>query len=544
MTHGEPGFPIDEIGKTLVAAARGLVRVDVPLDVVQDERQVNTWSILDRQEPAPEGTRTPMAGLAKLVARYGRRAVDDVPSLAIEPLFTVDRGEIESLRALKRCIEDYESAGVQKKPLSIAVFGPPGAGKSFAVKAIAREVLPGGELLEFNLSQFNGAPDLIGAFHQVRDAVLSGCTPVVFWDEFDSSEYKWLQYLLAPMQDGAFQDDRITHPIGKCVFVFAGGTSPTLERFGPAPLPASDDEPTPPERLRARLAEHARFRLLKGPDFVSRLHGYLNILGPNPRRPDAAGAQEADRTYPIRRALILRALLRADKDDVLRLDAGLLHALLTVPEYRHGARSFEKIVMALRTPGDARISRSALPALPMLERDVDANELLRLMTERDAFKTGIDIERLAAAMHDDYRTQCQQNGWPMKARIDCAYELLDADGQASNRSAARRVPELLELIDFRVEPNADPNDLGWQAPLSAAIDRHIDRLAKAEHLAWMDERVANGWRYGEPRDDSNRVHPAIVDWNRLTPADQDKDRGNVRVIPKLLALAGFRAVAG
>lgn len=546
VNRGEPGFPVEEIGKAITKGASGLVRVNVPLEVVRHERQVNGWSILDRQEPAPEGSHAPMAGLAKLVARYGRRAVDDVPSLAIDPLFTVDRGEIESLRALKRSIEDYESEKVQKKPLSIAVFGPPGAGKSFAVKAIAKEALPGGELLEFNLSQFNGPPDLIGAFHQVRDAVLSGRTPVVFWDEFDSGEYKWLQYLLAPMQDGAFQEDRITHPIGKCVFVFAGGTSPTLERFGPAPLPAGDVDvgAIGLEQLQALRNEHARFRLLKGPDFVSRLHGYLNILGPNPRRPEAAEPQEADRTYPVRRALILRALMRAGQDEVLCLDAGLLHALLTLPEYRHGARSFEKIVMALRTPGTARLSRSALPALPVLERDVNAHELLRLMTERDAFKTGIDIERLAAAIHENYRNQAKLNGWPVQARMDCEYAALDADAKPANRSAALRMPDLLELIDFRVEPAADPTHLDWQAPLRQAIESHVDRLAKAEHLAWMDERLGNGWRAGTPRDDANRVHPSLVDWNQLTQSDHEKDRANVRVIPDVLALAGFRAVAG
>ena len=87
-------------------------------------------------------------------------------------------------------------------------------------------------MLEFNLAQFAETTDLIGAFHQVRDKVLQGLTPIVFWDEFDSREYEWLQYLLAPMQDGSFQEGQITHPIGKCVFVFAGGTSYDFDNFG------------------------------------------------------------------------------------------------------------------------------------------------------------------------------------------------------------------------------------------------------------------------------------------------------------------------
>lgn len=53
-----------------------------------------------------------------------------------------------------------------------------------------------------NASQFSNPEDIIGALHQVRDEVLNGKLPFVFWDEFDSKEYLWLQYLLAPMQDG------------------------------------------------------------------------------------------------------------------------------------------------------------------------------------------------------------------------------------------------------------------------------------------------------------------------------------------------------
>ena len=321
---------------------------------------------------------------------------------------------------------------------------------------------------------------------------------------------------------------------------------PTLESFGPPPLTADtkQEQAFKPERPSSLMAEHTKFRLLKGPDFMSRLHGHLNILGPNPRRADGAGAATADRTYPIRRALILRALLGAGKDDVLRLDAGLLHALLTVPEYRHGARSFEKIVLALRIPGQLGISRSALPALPVLEREVDAHDLLRRMNERDAFKTGIDIEKLAAAIHGNYLAEARRNGWPVQERMECDYDALDPDAKAANRNAALRMPELLELIDFRVEAAQGHSDLKWQDALGEAIGRHIDRLAKAEHLAWMDERVANGWRAGSPRDDANRIHPALVDWNQLTPADHEKDRANVRVMPVIFALAGFVAVAG
>ena len=56
---------------------------------------------------------------------------------------------------MKKIINDYEAYDKGEKPLSIGVFGPPGSGKSFGVKQIAKETIQDVKILEFNLSQFN-----------------------------------------------------------------------------------------------------------------------------------------------------------------------------------------------------------------------------------------------------------------------------------------------------------------------------------------------------------------------------------------------------
>ena len=56
--------------------------------------------------------------------------------------------------------------------------------------------------------------------------------------------------------------------------------------------------------------------------------------------------------------------------------------------------------------------------------------------------------------------------------------------KASNRAAALRIPEHLALINFVVVRPQTSEDDGWKAALVNAIDRHVDRLAQAEHLGW------------------------------------------------------------
>ena len=128
----------------------------------------------------------------------------------------------------------------------------------------------------------------------------------------------------------------------------------TFEEFGP---PAQDHEAM------------RRYRLRKGPDFQSRLDAYYNVLGPNRRTLPAANADRSaprepdhdDVCHPLRRAILIRAQLRCGTNERLDFDPDVVDALLAVAAYKHGARSLEKVVAAMRPAGGGPIRRSALP---------------------------------------------------------------------------------------------------------------------------------------------------------------------------------------
>jgi hypothetical protein len=266
-----------------------------------------------------------------------------VPTVKFGDLCVVDRDEIEQYRSIHQLLRNF-IVGKPQRPISLGVFGPPGSGKSFGVKQVAKKVLAdenraSKESLEFNLAQFSEPEQLASAFLQVRTAGAGNAIPIVLFDEFDSSlkqqELGWLRYFLAPMQDGEVFYEKQRHTIGPAVLVFAGGTSSSLREFSREAAPDQD---------------RFRFVQAKGPDFVSRLSGSINVLGIN-RREDVS-----DQAYVLRRAVIIRATLQEFKligrTNRALVDHMFLQSLLEVAKYKHGARSLKTILkMCVGTGG-------------------------------------------------------------------------------------------------------------------------------------------------------------------------------------------------
>jgi hypothetical protein len=359
---GEPGhqrlcFPVRQAVEALTGESSDLAAVEL------DDGQRAGSSILMETMGAGQLEET-----ARRVARQGPTGLSGMPIETVGAWSSVDRAEIESMRSMRgimaEYVDAYQTGRRVKRPLSVAVFGPPGAGKSFAVKQVATALLPGQlEVIEFNLSQFAGEERLAAAFHAARDATLRQKLPLVFWDEFDTAlggaPLGWLRHFLAPMQDGEFVEGEATHPLGAAIFVFAGGTSVSFAQF------AGGDDP--------------ETRFAKKSDFISRLRGSMDVLGPN-----AAGP--ADAAVILRRALLLHALLRQSRPHLftggrLNIDEGVLRAFLHADVFRHGARSMEAIVDMSTLTGKASYERSSLPAASQLTMHVDAEAFLRLVAE-------------------------------------------------------------------------------------------------------------------------------------------------------------------
>jgi hypothetical protein len=489
------------------------------IEISGDEK----WTILGSK------ARWKIESMAKDIVVYGpTHMFNSVPVASFGGLFTVDRTEIESYHSIRNLMKEYINNETPKRPLSIAVFGPPGSGKSFGVTQLAMSIDKDKvEKLEFNVSQFSAPQDMIVALHKVRDKVLKGKIPLVFFDEFDS-EFKrklgWLKYFLAPMQDGEFKEGDSVHPIGKCIFVFAGGTSDTFQLFS--------REDFKPEMTENEIKESKElFRAAKGTDFVSRIRGYINILGPNPQGDD-------DELYTVRRALLLRSILERNVGNIFEnkkalIDPGVLDAFLQVSEYRHGVRSMESIIDASMLSDRKKFEQSTLPSGKQLEINVNAEEFLKLVNKKTLF--GGEIEKIAIQIHN-YYLQEQSEGPKTQSPAFESWDDLSEEYKESNRGQAFDIQRKLKETNYGWKPVVKTSK-GLNEDIITPEDMEL--MAEMEHDRWMKEKKENGWKYGEVRDNDKKITPYLLPYEDLDEDAKDLDRNAVNAIPEIMENAGF-----
>lgn len=459
-------------------------------------------------------------------------------------LRTYDRHEMESYRALYSLMFDYTRQSHPLRPLSVAVFGPPGAGKSFGVKMVAKALAEAGgsramETLTFNLSQYQTADELAEAFHLVRDVVLRGKIPLVFFDEFDTTldakPLGWLRYFLSPMQDAEFIDRGTPHPIGQSIFVFAGGTCGSYAEFA-KPFHDKDGD----------------FKKAKGPDFLSRLRGTLDIPGLDLDQPfDAYGPTEA---FPCEAAILLRRAgilafqlgekfphLR-DADKALRVSPGVVRALIHLPQFEHGNRSFEALLDMSHVSGAGQFTPSMLPASGHTDLHANASHLTQLIATEQPFCPE-DRAKIARAIHEHYLEQRQaKNEYKADKPSHQAWDKLEAHFVASNEAQADDIPRKLRRAGlwFRKQTRGASGTVPG-LPLS---DDRIEELAREEHDRWVAKERSKGVVYGTGEPDAPLTHRCLLRWDdpSFPSEEKEKDLDAVRAIARYLAAANFEVI--
>ncbi|WP_352398641.1 RyR domain-containing protein [[Clostridium] aminophilum] len=459
-----------------------------------------------------------------------------VPVCHYGRMSTVDLEEIENYHSIRALFEDYiylydhDDDMERQQPLSVAVFGPPGAGKSFGVKQIAKSC-GRFSITSLNLSQYSSASELFEALGEALQSE-KNMIPLVFFDEFDSElngvSRGWLKYFLAPMQDGEYTRNGRINRIDGAVFVFAGATATSFEEFLPKDAEAE-----------------AKFRKVKGPDFVSRLKGILNIKGPNP-------TGITDRRSIIRRAMLLREQIVRKvpgicdpEGGLVNISKGLLSALLNVSEYRHGSRSLEFILAMSRLSEVNRFTPSCLPIDAQLDIHLDVKDFRSKLAFEQMM--GDQVNKYAKVAHEAYRTLHRMEAVKMGLTPEQLEEVerepemaewndLDEFYKEGHRSQIRFLGEKLQAYDLNI--GLRPILPGASDTIQELYGPTLELLAEMEHQRWVRDKMADGWTYG-PKDSELKRSPEMVPYDELDEKTKEFIRVSVRYVPNYLNELGY-----
>ena len=149
-------------------------------------------------------------------------------------------------------------------------------------------------------------------------------------------------------------------------------------------------------------------------------------------------------------------------------------------------------------------------------------------------------EEAAKRVHDAYRKTLEEvraTDPAEPARVAAVdWEEQTPQFRDSNFAVVDHLPVKARASGYRlVEARLQPTEGIWPPPPPLLED-----LLRLEHFRWVAERRANGWRPAEARCDAVRVHPDLVAWEALSPAEQQFDHRQVLAMPNIVDGLGMR----
>lgn len=76
--------------------------------------------------------------------------------------------------------------------------------------------------------------------------------------------------------------------------------------------------------------------------------------------------------------------------------------------------------------------------------------------------------------------------------------------------------------------------------LPEALLELTEKIAENVHENWSAGRIAQGWTYGEKRDDGKKTTPCLVPYSELTEQEKEYDRVTALQTLKLIVALGYK----
>lgn len=86
-----------------------------------------------------------------------------------------------------------------------------------------------------------------------------------------------------------------------------------------------------------------------------------------------------------------------------------------------------------------------------------------------------------------------------------------------------------------------PIDTG-SVQLSDELLQLTEALAKNAHDHWAQRRFSEGWVFGEQRSDTEKTHPGLIAYDKLSESEKEYDRKTAMETLKAITALGYNVV--
>ena len=92
-----------------------------------------------------------------------------------------------------------------------------------------------------------------------------------------------------------------------------------------------------------------------------------------------------------------------------------------------------------------------------------------------------------------------------------------------------------------MKKNYVPQPIGTsEVELPAELDELVEKIAENVHEVWAQNRLDEGWVYGEERNDALKTHPCLVPYDELPEIEKEYDRDTAMGTLRLISKFGFK----
>jgi voltage-gated potassium channel Kch len=222
-----------------------------------------------------------------------------------------------------------------------------------------------------------------------------------------------------------------------------------------------------------------------------------------------------------------------------------LYAALTLHQHALG----RKIKILVRIEHNLNVARLVSDTRNTIDdkQEIIPIDMHALTSDSTLIQAG-ELEFIAQAIHENYcknEFEKGQTAATNKLLVTwaelglCTVKKDGIDGkkfQDSNRNQARLIRDKLMMIGYDIGPLTD-----WDAPETFTFTPdELETLSAVEHERWIQEKLSDGWIWGQVRDDGKKIHPSLRPYDQLSESEKEKDRSSVRNIPHVLSLIDFQ----